>query len=216
MRRHRDAFGDAPVYRTRARRRRRIRLSRARRGPCLDARHGRRRCSTPCAATRRTAIATSPGCSTSRKALQDDPRPVPHQDAPRSAARSPFRSTRSSRRRHRQALLDRRDVVRLDLARGARDAGHRDEPDRRQVEHRRGRRGVRSLQAAAERPLEALGDQAGRLRPLRRDGGISRQLRHDADQDGAGREARRRRSVARPQGRRGDRQACATRRRASA
>ena len=53
--------------------------------------------------------------------------------------------------------------------------------------------------------IDALGDQAGRLGPLRRDDGISRQLRHDADQDGAGRQARRRRPVARPQGRRDDR-----------
>ena len=37
------------------------------------------------------------------------------------------------------------------IARGAHHAGHRDEPDRRQVEHRRGRRGIRPLQAAAER-----------------------------------------------------------------
>ena len=82
--------------------------------------------------------------------------------------------------------------------------GDRHEPDRRQVQHRRRRRGIRPLQAAAERRLHALGDQAGRLGPLRRDDGISRQLRHDADQDGAGRQARRRRTVARPQGRRGD------------
>ena len=40
-----------------------------------------------------------------------------------------------------EAVLDRRDVVRLDLRRGPRDAGHRHEPDRRQVQHRRGRRG---------------------------------------------------------------------------
>ncbi len=52
--------------------------------------------------------------------------------------------------------------------------------------------------------------------PLRRDDGISRQLRHDADQDGAGRQARRRRPVARPQGRRDASPACAIRRRASA
>ena len=37
-------------------------------------------------------------------------------------------------------------------------------------------------------------------RALWRDGGISGQLRHDADQDGAGRQARRRRAIARPQG----------------
>ena len=52
----------------------------------------------------------------------------------------------------------------------------------------------------------ALGHQAGGLRPLRRDGGISRQLRHDADQDGAGCQARRRRTIARPQGRQRHRQ----------
>ncbi len=110
--------------------------------------------------------------------------------------------------RHRQAFLDRRDVVRLDLARGAHDAGDRHEPDRRQVEHRRGRRGAGPLFPAAGRQAEpgALGDQAGGVGPLRRDGGISRQLRHDADQGGAGRQARRGRPVARPQGRRDDRQ----------
>ena len=69
---------------------------------------------------------------------------------------------------HRQALRDRRDVVRLDLARGAHHARDRDEPDRRQVEHRRRRRGSRPLQAAAERRLDALGDQAGGVGPLRR------------------------------------------------
>ena len=45
--------------------------------------------------------------------------------------------------RDRQALLHRRDVVRLDQPRGAPDAGHRHEPARRQVQHRRGRRGQR-------------------------------------------------------------------------
>ena len=106
--------------------------------------------------------------------------------------------------------------LRLDLARGAHHARDRDEPDRRQVEHRRRRRGIRPLQAAAERRFDALGDQAGRLGPLRRHHGISRQLRHDADQDGAGRQARRRRPVARPQGRRRPSPRCGTRRRASA
>ena len=46
----------------------------------------------------------------------------------------------------RQALRHRRDVVRLDQPGSARDAGDRDEPARRQVEHRRGRRGSRALQ----------------------------------------------------------------------
>ena len=58
------------------------------------------------------------------------------------------------------------------------------------VEHRRRRRGSRSLQAAAQWRLHALGDQAGRVGSLRRDGGIPRQFRHDADQDGARRQAR--------------------------
>ena len=65
---------------------------------------------------------------------------------------------------------------------------------------------VGALQAAAERRFDALGDQAGRLGPLRRDHRVPRQLRHDADQDGAGRQARRRRPAARPQGRRDHRQ----------
>ena len=47
--------------------------------------------------------------------------------------------------RDRQALLHRRDEPRLDLARGARDAGDRDEPARRALEHRRGRRGSFAL-----------------------------------------------------------------------
>ncbi len=47
------------------------------------------------------------------------------------------------------------------------------------------------LPAAAERRLDALEDQAGGLGPLRRDHRISGQCRHDADQDGARRQARR-------------------------
>ncbi len=107
---------------------------------------------------------------------------------------------------HRQAVLDRRHVVRLDLARSPHDPRDRDEPHRRQVEHRRGRRGDGPLQAHGERRLDAQRDQAGRLGAVRRHGGVSRQLRHDADQDGAGRKTRRRRPIARSQGRRGDRQ----------
>ena len=53
----------------------------------------------------------------------------------------------SGRQVHRPALLLGRHELRLDLARGAHHARHRDEPHRRQVEHRRGRRGERPLQA---------------------------------------------------------------------
>jgi glutamate synthase (NADPH/NADH) large chain len=59
---------------------------------------------------------------------------------------------------------DRRDVVRIHQPRGARDARHRNEPARRQVQHRGGRRGRRP----AARPQPAQRDQAGRVRPLRR------------------------------------------------
>ena len=166
-----------------------------------------RRCSTRCAATRATSTARSPRSSTS------SPRSIltirgMFRIKTRGGRRPQAGAARRGRARQgdRQALRDRRDVLRLDLARGAYHARDRHEPDRRQVEHRRGRRGSRPLQAAAERRLDALGDQAGRLGPLRRDDRIPRQLRRDADQDGAGRKARRRRAAARPQGRRHHRQ----------
>ena len=52
--------------------------------------------------------------------------------------RAPARAARRGRagQRDRQAVLHRRDELRLDLAGGARDARHRDEPARRQVQHR--------------------------------------------------------------------------------
>ncbi len=65
---------------------------------------------------------------------------------------------------------------------------------------------VERFKPMANGDSRALGDQAGRLGPLRRDHGISGQCRHDADQDLAGRQARRGRPAARPQGRRQDRQ----------
>ncbi len=106
----------------------------------------------------------------------------------------------------RQALLDRGDVVRLDQLGGARDAGHRHEPDRRAIEQRRRRRGQPPLQPRRERRLAAQRDQAGGLGPLRRDQRIPGQRHRSADQDGAGRQARRGRPAARPQGLPVDRQ----------
>ncbi len=135
-----------------------------------------------------------------------------------------------------QALRHRRDEPRLDLDRGAHDARDRDEPHRRQVEHRRGRRGRRALsrrnarrperdqgrrhagrhartrahrarRAAQGRRQPALEDQAGGLRALRRHRRVPCLRRPDPDQDGAGREARRGRTAARPQGIRVHRQA---------
>ena len=107
---------------------------------------------------------------------------------------------------HHAPLLHRRDVLRLDLARRAPDARGGDEPDRRQEQHRRGRRGSAALHAAAERRLAAQRDQAGGVGALRRDQLVSRQRGRAADQDRAGREAGRRRAAARPQGRRDDRE----------
>ena len=193
----------------RARCRRRICLPHPRRGSCLDRRIGL----DAAARGARQFAGALPGVrqdpQRAVRAAVDAARPVQDQD--RRGREAQARAARPGRagQGYRQALRHRRDVVRLDLARGAHHARDRDEPDRRQVQHRRRRRGSRSLQADAERRFDALGDQAGRLGPLRRHHGISRQLRHDADQDGAGRQARRRRTVARPQGRRDDRQGAA-------
>ena len=69
------------------------------------------------------------------------------------------------------------------------------------LEHRRGRGGPAPLHARRQRRPAPLGDQAGRLGPLRRDDPLPRQRRPAADQDGPGRQARRGRPAARPQGR---------------
>ena len=125
---------------------------------------------------------------------------------PRGRRASRCRSTRSSRRREIvRALHDRRDVARLDLARGARDARDRHEPDRRALEHRRGRRGPVALDPRRRRrPRRSAIKQVASARfgvtdplPGRR--------RRAADQDRAGRQAGRGRPAARPQGRPRDR-----------
>ena len=68
----------------------------------------------------------------------------------------------------------------------------------------------RALSPAAERRQYELVSQADRVRPLRRDGGISEPVPRDRDQGGPRRQARRRRPAARLQGDRIHRQACAT------
>ena len=72
--------------------------------------------------------------------------------------------------------------------------GH--EPPRRQVEHRRGRGGPGALR---RRP--PLVDQAGGVGPLRRDRALPGERRRAPDQGRPGRQARRGRPAARPQGR---------------
>ena len=98
--------------------------------------------------------------------------------------------------RDRQAVLHRRDELRLDQPGGTRDPRDRHEPAGRQVQHRRGRRGRRP----ALRPRTPQRDQAGGVRPFRRDQRLPEQRRRHPDQDGAGRQARRGRPAARPEG----------------
>ncbi len=100
----------------------------------------------------------------------------------------------------RQAICHRRDVVRLDQQGSARNARHRDEPHRRQVEHGRGRRGSLTVHGGLERRLAPFRRQAGCLGAVRGDERVPRQCRRSADQDGPGRQARRGRPAARPQG----------------
>ena len=69
---------------------------------------------------------------------------------------------------HCPPLQDRRHVLRLDQQGSARNAGDRDEPHRRQEQHRRGRRGSRPLCSPAQRRFPLQRHQAGRLRPFRR------------------------------------------------
>ena len=161
-------------------------------------------CSAPSATTARTASGRTPTASTRPPAPPRvrgllEPEPV----GPAAAARR-----RSSRRRCWCAGSPvGSDEPGFDQPGGARDAGRRDEPDRRAVEHGRGRRGSRTLGARPRRHAAAFGDQAGRVRQVRRDGGVPGRCRPAPDQDRAGREARRGRAAAGPQGGRADRPA---------
>ncbi len=120
------------------------------------------------------------------RAAHDPARPLRDQGGRRA------RPDRGGRARpgNRQALRHRRHVARIDLARGALDPRRRDEPHRRQVQHRRGRGGPGPLRAPAQRRLDALGHQAGRRRALRRHDRVPGQRGRPPDQDGPGREAR--------------------------
>ncbi len=228
VRLHRLAFGDDPLLPQRAGRRRRIRRTasaakstcgRRTRSPSCSTRRGRTRHST----YREYAALINEQARSAEDAARAVR--VPHRGAHAGAAR---RSRAGPG--NRQALRDRRDEPGIDLHRGAHDARRRDEPHRRQVEHRRRRRGsdalprrdargqehrsrtaTRSLgllgrvahrgrRAAQGRRQPALADQAGRLGALRRHRGIPGVGGPAADQDGAGRQARRRRPAAGPQG----------------
>ena len=125
VRRHADAFGDAPVLSQRARCRRRICLPHARRGPCLDAGRGRdaaaRGARTTC--RRRYREYAAPGQRAERRALQTIRGLFRIKTARGARPRAGAARRGRAGGRDRQALLHRRDVVRLDLARGAHDAG---------------------------------------------------------------------------------------------
>ena len=110
-----------------------------------------------------------------------EPRPRDAAGAARAAAgrRSRFPSTRSSRSSDRPALRDRRDVVRVDQPGSARDAGDCDEPARREIQHRRGRRGSGARRARRERRLAPQRDPSGRLGPVRRDQPVPGELPTD-------------------------------------
>ena len=107
------------------------------------------------------------------RAVDDQSEQAGHPPGPAPAAAGrparPDRRGRAGRVDH-GPLLDRRHVLRLHLGRGPRDPGHRHEPHRRPVQHRRGRRGPRALRARRQRRPAAQRRQAGGLGPLRGDG----------------------------------------------
>ena len=137
----------------RARRRRRICLPHPRRGSCLD--RGNRRPAAACGARQFAGAlpGVRQGSQRAVRAAVDPARPVPDQDRRGREAQADQARPGRAGQGDRQAFRHRRHELRLDLARGAYHAGDRDEPDRRQVQHRRRRRRVRSLQADAERQI---------------------------------------------------------------
>ncbi len=91
---------------------------------------------------------------------------------------------------HPGPLLDGRHVLRVDLGRGPRDAGHRHEPAGRQVQHRRGWRGPRPVHPRRQRRPPAQRHQAGGLGSVRGHLGVPGQRRRHPDQDRPGGQAR--------------------------
>ena len=92
----------------------------------------------------------------------------------------------------RHPLQHRRDVLRLDLRRGPRNDGHRDEQSRRKSNTGEGGENPDRLYDPSKRSV----DQAGRERAVRRHQRLPGQRHRHPDQDGAGREARRGRPAA--------------------
>ena len=147
------------------------------------------RAATTSSRSTRSWSTTRPGASYTLRGLFELRAPTP---------RPPAGADRRGRagQRDRQAVLHRRHELRLDLGGGPRDPRHRHEPPRRQVQHRRGRRGPGALRRRRQRRPAPLGGQAGGLGPLRRDLRVPHQRRRPPDQDGPGRQARRGRPAA--------------------
>ena len=132
------------MYRRDAGCRRRLRVPPARRGSCLDAGIGRQAAARGARQLARRVHRASPSTindQSERLLTLRGLMELKFADHAGAAGRGRAGGV------DREALRHRRDELRLDLARGAHHAGDRDEPHRRQVEHRRGRRGIRSLQA---------------------------------------------------------------------
>ncbi len=125
-----------------ARRRRRIPVPHARRSAHVDAGDHRQAAARDAREQPRDVPRLRAPRQRAEPAAEDVPRPVRIQDGRARAGAA--RGSRAGRV-DRQALRDGRDEPGLDLDRGAHDARGGDEPHRRQVEHRRGRRGRGAL-----------------------------------------------------------------------
>ena len=184
----------------------------ARRSPCLDAASGVASCSTRCAATAQTNIEHfAKLINEQSEQPADDARAVAHQDRRRRRTPVPIEEVEPASeivKRFATGAMS----LRLDLAARRTHAGHRHEPHRRQVATPA--RAARS-RTASRRCRTAIRCARRSSRSLRAASASRREYLVNADeiadQDGAGRQARRRRPVAGPQGRRGDRANCATR-----
>ena len=174
MRRHRLAFGDAPNYRDALDVGGELAFRVHGETPCLDVGHG-------VAAAARGARQQLPqvqGIHPPRRRAGGRARSRCAACSTSSSPTSRSRSTRSSRRARSSSASPPAPC------RSARSRGRRTprSPSRMNrlggtLEHRRGRRGPAALQAAGQRRFDALGDQAGRVGPLRRQRRISRQRR---------------------------------------
>ena len=131
----------ARARRRRARPGRRLRLPPARRAPRLEPRGHHRRCSAPCATSAPRATRVRGRRRRGEPARRRAARP----DGARARRRADAARRGRALERDRAPLRVGRDVARLDLEGGARDARDRAQPPRRPLQQRRGRRGRAAL-----------------------------------------------------------------------